>query len=87
MLMDEAGLAIRTVEAAYSTRSPEPGWSEQDPQLWIDALDTAIEELRTTEPRFSNLHLRLWWQASRLCRNSGAKHWQGLAPTEPGHHR
>ena len=55
MLMDEAGLAIRTVEAAYSTRSPKPGWSEQDPQLWIDALDTAIEELRTTEPRFSNL--------------------------------
>ena len=55
MLIDEAGLAIRTVEAAYTTRSPEPGWSEQDPKLWIDALDTVVEELRTTEPRFSNL--------------------------------
>lgn len=55
MLIDEAGLAIRTVEAAYTTRSPEPGWSEQDPKLWIDALDTVVEELRTSEPRFSKL--------------------------------
>ena len=55
MLMDEAGLAIRTVEAAYTTRSPAPGWSEQDPKLWIDALDAVVEELRTTEPFFSNL--------------------------------
>jgi xylulokinase len=55
MLMDEAGLAIRTVEAAYTTRSPAPGWSEQDPKLWIDALDAVVEELRTTEPCFSNL--------------------------------
>jgi len=55
MLIDEASLAIRTVEAAYTTRSPEPGWSEQDPKLWIDALDTVVEELRTTEPRFSKL--------------------------------
>jgi len=55
MLMDEAGLAIRTVEAAYGTRSPAPGWSEQDPKLWIDALDAVVEELRTTEPCFANL--------------------------------
>ena len=55
MLMDEAGLVIRTVEADYSTRSPAPGWSEQDPKLWIDALDAVVEELRITEPRFSNL--------------------------------
>ena len=55
MLTDEAGLAIRTVEAAYTTHSPAPGWSEQDPKLWIDALDTVVEELRTTEPHFANL--------------------------------
>jgi xylulokinase len=55
MLMDEAGLAIRTVEADYTTRSPAPGWSEQDPKLWIDALDAVVEELRITEPRFANL--------------------------------
>ena len=55
MLMDEAGLAISTVEAAYSTRSPAPGWSEQDPKLWIDALDAVVEELSITEPRFANL--------------------------------
>ena len=43
--MDEAGLAIRTVEAAYSTRSPEPGWSEQAPNYglmrWIRLLNCA----------------------------------------------
>jgi xylulokinase len=55
MLMDKSGLAIRTVEAAYTTCSPAPGWSEQDPKLWIDALDTVVEELRTTEPLFANL--------------------------------
>jgi xylulokinase len=55
MLIDEAGLAIRTVEADYTTRSPAPGWSEQDPKLWIDALDAVVEELRITEPRFANL--------------------------------
>ena len=55
IFMDETGLAIRTVEAAYSTRSPEPGWSEQDPQVWVDALETVIKELRNTEPRFANL--------------------------------
>ena len=55
MLMDDSGSAIRTVEAAYSTQSVAPGWSEQDPKLWIDALDAVVEELRTIEPRFANL--------------------------------
>lgn len=55
ILTDASGTPIRKAEAAYSTHSPLPGWSEQDPKLWIDALDHIIDELRATEPRFSHL--------------------------------
>src|SRR3569623_1435620 len=27
---------------AYQSTSPQPGWAEEDPQLWLDALRPAI---------------------------------------------
>ena len=36
---------IATSSAALSTDSPKPGWSEQDPSLWLDALLAATRRL------------------------------------------
>lgn len=55
LLVDEAGTPISTVERAYHTQTPHQGWSEQDPQLWIDALEGAVSEMRDSVPEFSDL--------------------------------
>jgi len=55
MLMDDVGTVLRTAESAYTTQSPAQGWSEQDPKLWLDTLDTVIQELQKSEPRFTDI--------------------------------
>lgn len=55
LLTDDAGKTVHCAEAAYETATPKPGWSEQDPQLWIDALETVMLKLRDTVPHFDQL--------------------------------
>lgn len=55
LLVDEAGTPIATVERAYQTQTPHQGWSEQDPQLWSDALESAVSEMRDSISEFADL--------------------------------
>ncbi|QRF68185.1 xylulokinase [Ponticoccus alexandrii] len=55
LLTDERGAPLASVERHYGVSHPHPGWSEQDPALWIAALEGAVEELRSTQPAFAAL--------------------------------
>jgi xylulokinase len=55
LLVDADGRPIGASERHYSVSHPNPGWSEQDPVDWINALEEAVAELRTTYQQFSGL--------------------------------
>ncbi|WP_136636700.1 xylulokinase [Pseudooceanicola onchidii] len=55
LLVDGGGRPIGSAEVAYDTQHPAPGWSEQDPQVWVDALHRAVAELRGACPAFAGL--------------------------------
>jgi xylulokinase len=46
VVIDAAGQIRATVERAYETHNPRPGWAEQDPDDWIEALRSAVADLR-----------------------------------------
>ncbi|WP_170365137.1 xylulokinase [Ruegeria arenilitoris] len=48
ILVDEAGQVLAEAEAEIATSNPQPGWSEQAPQDWIDACVTVMGRLRKT---------------------------------------
>lgn len=45
LLMDENGSILNQVSKEYPLEFPNPGWSEQHPSLWVDAVMTGIPEL------------------------------------------
>ncbi|MCI1997071.1 MAG: xylulokinase [Olsenella sp.] len=45
LLMDEGGGVRSVVSRRYSTAMPQPGWSEQNPDDWWDAVCNGIPEL------------------------------------------
>ncbi len=45
-LMTADGVIVASTEAAYTVAHPHAGWSEQNPQDWIDACNAAIAKLR-----------------------------------------
>jgi xylulokinase len=55
LLVDAEGRPIGASERHYGVSHPNSGWSEQDPADWINALEEAVAELRTTHPQFSGL--------------------------------
>lgn len=55
LLVDAEGQPIGATERDYPLSHPHPGWSEQKPADWIAALDSAVDELRTTYPQFADL--------------------------------
>ncbi|MEM9717422.1 MAG: xylulokinase, partial [Pseudomonadota bacterium] len=50
LLVDEGGNTLASAEADYPIQYPQPGWSEQDPQDWINAAISIFEVLNTEEP-------------------------------------
>lgn len=46
LLVDGAGATIGAAEAQYTVSHPKPGWSEQDPQHWLNAVAETVAELR-----------------------------------------
>jgi len=46
VLLDEAGRTLASATASYPIASPLPGWAEQDPQQWWDAVCAAVRALR-----------------------------------------
>lgn len=55
LLLDADGVPLGSAERSYATQHPFPGWSEQDPQIWIDAAFSAAEDLRARFPAFQDL--------------------------------
>lgn len=45
LLMDEKGTILNTVSKDYPLMFPKPGWSEQSPEDWKQAVFTGISEL------------------------------------------
>ncbi len=45
VLLDEAGRTVDEATATYGVRSPQPGWTEQDPEDWWAALREALATL------------------------------------------
>lgn len=45
MLMDEGGRILTTTQSELTNERPHDGWSEQDPNSWIDATDAAMAQL------------------------------------------
>lgn len=45
LLVDERGAIARTVSRAYPVSYPRPGWSEQDPAAWWEAVASGVREL------------------------------------------
>ncbi|NVN12499.1 FGGY family carbohydrate kinase, partial [Nguyenibacter vanlangensis] len=50
VLVDEAQAVLAKRTVGLSTRSPHPGWSEQDPADWWGALLDAVDGLRAEQP-------------------------------------
>jgi xylulokinase len=51
VVMDAAGRVLVRAARSYPTMSPQPGWAEQNPEDWLEALRSAITELRIHVPR------------------------------------
>ncbi|MDC0948746.1 FGGY family carbohydrate kinase, partial [Gammaproteobacteria bacterium] len=55
LLVSEDGKIIGAAAKSLTTTHPHHGWSEQDPQQWIDALHAAVAELQQQHPAFADL--------------------------------
>ena len=45
LLMDEKGNIEKIVSREYPLMFPHPGWSEQNPEDWMDAVTDGVQEL------------------------------------------
>ncbi len=45
LLIDEKGNVVKTVSKSYEVAYPAPGWSEQNPEDWWEALKNGLSEL------------------------------------------
>jgi xylulokinase len=45
LLMDSEGQCVGSVSKEYPISFPQPGWSEQNPQDWLDAVIDGVREL------------------------------------------
>lgn len=48
LLTDDGGEPVASAARAYSPDRPRPGWSEQNPDIWADAMAGAIADLKNT---------------------------------------
>lgn len=51
LLTDGSGDIIATADASYSVSNPRKGWSEQNPEDWIDACQKVLADLRNSHPK------------------------------------
>lgn len=45
LLIDRDGIVVGSRTVPYGLSQPRPGWTEQDPQLWINGARTAVSSL------------------------------------------
>lgn len=51
LLLDDGHRVVAVADAALQVSRPQPLWSEQDPELWWQALDQAMQQLRALAPQ------------------------------------
>lgn len=73
LLISHEGAIIAAGTAAYPLSQPRPGWSEQDPALWIEGVQKAVAGLMAKAPDIEILAIGL----------SGQMH--GLTPLDAAH--
>jgi xylulokinase len=54
LLVDKIGQVVAEMSAEYPLITPQPGFSEQNPQVWLDACDTVMQGLSDLVPDFRN---------------------------------
>jgi len=57
LAIDEAGEVLAREELGYPLSTPKPGWSEQDPEDWWRATETALDRLREQTGRPAGIGL------------------------------
>lgn len=55
LLQDEEGQTIASAQMQYDVSHPQDGWSEQDPQHWINALEATIAEVSENHAAFKTI--------------------------------
>ena len=50
ILVDESGTTLGSVSEPVAVSRPRPGWSEQDPEHWWDAVATTLDGLKARHP-------------------------------------
>ncbi len=50
LMVDAEGVPVTSAAEPYTTSHPHPGWSEQDPALWVAAVDTVLSSLAASHP-------------------------------------
>ncbi len=55
LLVDGEGAPVASVSKEMAVSYPHPGWCEQDPAQWVEALEGAIGELRRDYPQFASV--------------------------------
>jgi len=50
VIMDATGRLLASAERSYPSKNPHPGWAEQDPGDWVEAMREALAELSAREP-------------------------------------
>lgn len=50
LLLAEDGQAVGSATSDYAVAHPQPGWSEQDPNSWVQALIEACQILKAVDP-------------------------------------
>ena len=47
LLVDAGGVILNSVTKNYDVSYPNPGWSEQNPEVWWTAFEAGVGELLT----------------------------------------
>jgi len=50
-LVDDDGLVVASASRVYQPDHPHPLWSEQDPEVWREAMFAAIGDLKRDAPK------------------------------------
>ncbi len=50
LLTDDAGRTVDSASASFTVQNPHQGWSEQDPEDWINGLRSCLSALRAQNP-------------------------------------
>ena len=66
LLIDRSGAMVGARTAPYGLSQPRPGWTEQDPQLWVNGARAAVAALVAAHPDASILAIGLSGQMHGL---------------------